>query len=87
MKDPDALVRERAAGTIEMVVGKEVGARDVLQHQGIQSLVKCLKDVQDSVRDASYVALIEASRFDCVRKDLCQQVGLVNCVTGSMGCL
>lgn len=57
-----------------MVVGKEVGARDILQHQGIQKLVKCLKDGEDDVRDAAYLALIEASRFDCVRKDLCQQV-------------
>ncbi len=74
-QDPDHLVRERAAGTLEYVMGKEVGARDVLQHGGIGALVALLTDSQAAVRDAAYQALIEAARFDSVRKELSISVG------------
>jgi hypothetical protein len=67
LQDADALVRERAAGTMEYLSVKELGARDVVQHGGIQQLVVQLQDQGTTVRDAAYSALIEAARFDVVR--------------------
>ncbi len=73
-QDADALVRERAAGTLEYVMGKELGARDVVQHCGVSKLVVCLSDAVPQVRLAAYQALIEAARFNAVRVELCTQV-------------
>jgi hypothetical protein len=60
-------VRERAAGTLEYIATKEVGARDIIQHGGISNLTAQLGDEVEAVRDAAYKALIEAARFECTR--------------------
>ena len=73
LQDEDALVRERAAGTMEYIATKEVGARDIIQHVGIPALVLQLTDGEEAVRDAAYQALIEAARFDCTRRAIVQQ--------------
>lgn len=54
LQDKDALVRERAAGTMEYCAVKEVGARDIIQHGGLYQLVACLTDTHIPVRDAAY---------------------------------
>lgn len=77
LKDKDALVRERAAGTAEYIAVKEVGARDIIQHGGVYQLVACLTDTVMAVRDAAYKALIEAARFNSIRKELCDEGALV----------
>ena len=69
-QDADATCRERAAGTLECLALREVGARDIIQHGGIAQLVVCLQDSVLTVRNAAYKALIEASRFDCTRNAL-----------------
>ena len=66
-QDPDAVVRQRAAGTLEYISVKEVGARDLTQHGGVQLLLSLLEDTVGPVRDAAYAALIEAARFNGVR--------------------
>jgi hypothetical protein len=73
-QDPDPIVRERAAGTAEYLVTKELGARDLIQHGGVYQLVSCLTDTSRPVRDAAYQALIEAARFDPVRREITSQV-------------
>ena len=60
-------MRERAAGTVEYLVTKEVGSRDLTQHGGVPLLVSLLEDEVMAVRDAAYAALIEAARFNGVR--------------------
>lgn len=63
-------MRERAAGTIQHIATKELGARDMIQHSGIPALVTCLEDEETKVRDAAYLALLEAARFNSVRSEL-----------------
>lgn len=70
MQDSDSIVRERAAGTLEYVTVKDVGARDMIQHGGVPELVKLLDDEVQPVRAAAYKALIEAGRFDSTRRAL-----------------
>ena len=70
LQDPDAVIRERAAGTTEYLASKEVGARDITQHGGIPLLMSLLEDEVTAVRDAAYSALIEAARFNSVRYSL-----------------
>jgi hypothetical protein len=53
-QDPDALVRERAAGTAECLAKKELGARDIIQHGGVYQLVACLSDAALPARDNAY---------------------------------
>ncbi|KAF5834890.1 radial spoke protein 14 [Dunaliella salina] len=77
LKDNDALVRERAAGTAEYLAKKELGARDIIQHGGIYQLVACLSDASLPVRDAAYKALYEGTRFDVMRRELTAQKSLV----------
>ena len=66
-QDPDAVVRQRAAGTLEYISVKEIGARDLTQHGGVTLLLTLLEDSVGVVRDAAYAALIEAARFNGVR--------------------
>lgn len=68
------MVRERAAGTLEYVVCKELGARDLAQHGGIPALLACLTDTQPCVQAAAYLALLEAAKTEIVRRELCNQV-------------
>ncbi|KAJ9518493.1 hypothetical protein QJQ45_018596, partial [Haematococcus lacustris] len=75
LQDRDPTVRVRAAGTAEYIVTKELGARDLCQHGGVQQLVASLQDSHTPVRDAAYRALIEAARFDIVRRTMAEQVG------------
>ncbi|GFH32385.1 uncharacterized protein HaLaN_31596, partial [Haematococcus lacustris] len=77
LQDRDPTVRVRAAGTAEYIVTKELGARDLCQHGGVQQLVACLQDSHTPVRDAAYRALIEAARFDIVRRTMAEQAALV----------
>ena len=70
LQDTHPIVRERAAGTIEYIASKEVGARDIVQHGGVPLLVELLEDVAMGVRDAAYAALVEAARFNGVRSAL-----------------
>lgn len=70
--------RERAAGTIQCLVVKELGARDLIQHGGVQALVRCLTDLHDAVKEAAYKALVEAARFDCTRQALAQHGGALS---------
>eukprot|EP00798_Chlamydomonas_sp_ICE-L_P030259 gene30259-35246_t len=72
LEDADALVRERAAGTLEFIATKEVGARDIKQHGGVALLVGLLQDSVTAVRDAAYRALIEDARFEVTRGEIVQ---------------
>ena len=51
LQDSDAIVRERAAGTLECIAVREVGARDIIQHGGIPALVERLEDPRPKVGD------------------------------------
>ena len=39
---------------MEMIVSRDVGARDTIQHGGVYQLVSCLRDTSNPVRDAAY---------------------------------
>ena len=43
MQDADDTVRERAAGAVRSIVTKELGARDLIQHEGVEALVAALE--------------------------------------------
>lgn len=70
LQDEDDVTRYYAAGTLRCLVAKEVGARDLIQHRGVEALVAALEDPSEPVRDDSYAALIEAARFDSMRRAL-----------------
>ncbi|KAK9828473.1 hypothetical protein WJX72_000167 [[Myrmecia] bisecta] len=64
--DADELVRQRAAAAVQLVASKLVGCERILRHRTLPPLVGLLGDASPSVRQASYSALIEAARFDCI---------------------
>ncbi len=43
-QDEDDVTRYYAAGTLRCLVAKEVGARDLIQHRGVEALVAALED-------------------------------------------
>lgn len=68
LKDADAVVRERAAGTLRYVATKQVGCMDMIQHGALPPLLELLAVAEGpDVRDAAYGCLVEASRCDCTR--------------------
>ncbi|KXZ51682.1 hypothetical protein GPECTOR_11g133 [Gonium pectorale] len=70
LQDPDSMTRTYAAGSLRLMSSKEVGARDLGQHGGLEALAAALEDECEFVRDDSYGALIEAARFDAIRHKL-----------------
>ncbi|KAG2490634.1 hypothetical protein HYH03_011025 [Edaphochlamys debaryana] len=76
LQDPDEVTRAYAAGTLACLVTKEVGARDLVQHGGLEALSAALEDECEAVRDDAYTALIEAARFDSTRRAL-EALGVV----------
>ncbi|GIL46278.1 hypothetical protein Vafri_3299 [Volvox africanus] len=70
LQDPDEVTRSYAAGTLGLLVAKEVGAKDLVQHGGLEALAAALEDDCEDVRDNAYSALIEAARFDSTRRAL-----------------
>ncbi|PNW73066.1 hypothetical protein CHLRE_14g617500v5 [Chlamydomonas reinhardtii] len=66
----DDETRYYAAGTLKLLAAKEVGARDLAQHSGLDALAAALEDPSEGVRDEAYGALIEAARFDSTRRAL-----------------
>lgn len=61
-------MRRETARTIQLLLRRELGVRDMLQHNGLAALMGLLVDARpEEVREEVYAALHQACFFECCR--------------------
>jgi hypothetical protein len=74
-QDTDEALQAEVAGTLKLLMCKEVGCRDALQHGVLPALLQLLAPQQHGpvLRDAVYQALCTASLFEVLRRAIVEQ--------------
>ena len=67
-QEPEETLRRDATSALQLLLRRELGVRDLLQHGGLQQLLGLVAAGSPPlVRDEAYAALQEACRFECGR--------------------
>lgn len=74
LQEPELLAA--AAATMQLLVAKEVGCRDALQHGCLPHLLQLLKQPSPAVRDAAYGCLCAAAMYEPWRVALVREGAL-----------
>eukprot|EP00878_Enallax_costatus_P033910 GHUV01037492.1.p1 GENE.GHUV01037492.1~~GHUV01037492.1.p1 ORF type:complete len:307 (+),score=95.97 GHUV01037492.1:492-1412(+) len=75
LKEPKAYLQAEAASTLELLAVRDVGCRDLIQHQGLQQLLQLLQQTYPAVKDAAYKTLCTAAKFESCRAAVVRQEG------------
>lgn len=68
-------LQAEAAKTLHLLSSREVGCRDILQHDGLRQLLHLLKHPSTAVKNSVYSTLCMAAGFECCKAAIVQQQG------------
>ncbi|KAI8469628.1 MAG: armadillo-type protein [Monoraphidium minutum] len=76
LQEPEEMLRRDAAAALQLLLRRELGARDLLQHGGLAPLLGLVGAASAAgVRDEAYDALLELARFEVGRAALSAHKG------------